>query len=50
MDAALAACGAVAPAGDYIVYFGFDRSDLSSAAQCVIADVVAAVSGIATRV
>lgn len=47
MDAALAACGAVAPAGDYIVYFGFDRSDLSSAAQGVIADVVAAVSGIA---
>jgi outer membrane protein OmpA-like peptidoglycan-associated protein len=45
MDAALAACGAVA--GDYIVYFGFDRSDLSSAAQGVVADVVAAVSGIA---
>ena len=47
MDAALAACGAVAPAGDYIIYFGFDRSDLSSAAQGVVADVVAAVSGIA---
>ncbi len=48
MDAALAACGA--KAGDYIVYFGFDRSDLSSAAQGVIADVVAAVSGVATPV
>ncbi len=48
MDAALAACGAVAAvSGDYIIYFGFDRSDLSSTAQGVVADVVAAVSGIA---
>ncbi|MEM7268473.1 MAG: OmpA family protein [Pseudomonadota bacterium] len=49
MDAALAAC-AGSPAGDYIVYFGFDRSDLTSAAQGVIADVVAAVSGVAAPV
>ena len=47
LDAALAACAAAPVAGDWIVYFGFDRSDLSSAAQSVIADVVAAVSGVA---
>lgn len=49
MDAALAACGGqpAAVAGDFIIYFGFDRSDLTSAAQGVVADVVAAVSGIA---
>ena len=48
-DAALAACQG-SPAGDYIVYFGFDRSDLTSAAQGVIADVVAAVQGVASPV
>lgn len=46
LDAALAACRGVAPAGDYIVYFGFDRSDLTSAARGVIADVVSALEGV----
>ena len=49
MDAALAAC-AGSPVGDYIVYFGFDRSDLTSAAQGVISDVVAALQGVAAPV
>ncbi|MEL7464071.1 MAG: OmpA family protein [Pseudomonadota bacterium] len=48
-DAAYAACVG-SPAGDFIVYFGFDRSDLTSAAQGVISDVVAAVQGVASPV
>ena len=47
-DAAYAAC--IGVSGDYIVYFGFDRSDLTSAAQGVIADVVSAVSGVANPI
>lgn len=47
-DAAYAAC--VGVSGDYIVYFGFDRSDLTSAAQGVIAEVVAALEGVATPI
>ena len=49
-DAAYAACLGAAPAGDYIVYFGFDRSDLTSAARGVIADVVAALDGVANPI
>ncbi|MEM7525546.1 MAG: OmpA family protein, partial [Pseudomonadota bacterium] len=49
-DAAYAACVGVAPAGDYIVYFGFDRSDLTSAARGVISDVVTALEGVASPI
>lgn len=49
MDAALAACAGT-PAGDYIVFFGFDRSDLTSAAQGVVSEVVAALQGVANPV
>jgi len=55
LDAALAACGpAAAPvtpetvaaaAQKFIVYFGFDRSDLSAQARGVIDDVLAALKG-----
>lgn len=50
-EAALAACqGTAAAPGDYIVYFGFDRSDLTSAARAVIGDVLGAVSGVANPI
>lgn len=49
-DAAYAACLGAGPAGDYIVYFGFDRSDLTSAARGVISDVVAALEGVSSPV
>lgn len=49
MEAALAACQPDGPT-DFIVYFGFDRSDLTAAAEGVISDVVAAVSGVAAPV
>lgn len=48
-DAAYAACVG-SPVGDYIVYFGFDRSDLTSAARGVISDVVSALEGVAAPV
>jgi outer membrane protein OmpA-like peptidoglycan-associated protein len=44
LDAAIAACNGGA-AGDLVVYFGFDRADLTAAAESVISDVVTAVSG-----
>ncbi len=47
-DAAYAAC--IGVSGDYVVYFGFDRSDLTSAAQGVISEVVAALQGVATPI
>lgn len=50
MEAALAACAGSDPVGDYIVYFGFDRSDLTSAARGVISDVVAAVQGVSNPI
>lgn len=45
LDEALAACapGAVGTAANYIVYFGFDRTDLTDRARAVIDEVVAAV-------
>lgn len=42
-DEALAAC--IGAAGDLTVYFGFDRSDITAAAQEVINEVVALLSG-----
>lgn len=45
-DAAYAACLGSDPAG-YVVYFGFDRSDLTSAARGVVGEVVTALSGVA---
>lgn len=44
-DAAYAACVGVGPA-NYVVYFGFDRSNLTDAARAVVNDVVAALSGV----
>ncbi|MEM8752012.1 MAG: OmpA family protein [Pseudomonadota bacterium] len=48
-DAAYAACLG-SPVGDYIVFFGFDRSDLTSAARGVISDVVAALEGVSNPI
>lgn len=48
-DAALLACIGSSPA-NYIVYFGFDRSDLTAAAQAVVSDVVLALQGVATPI
>ncbi|WP_340109932.1 OmpA family protein [Pikeienuella sp. HZG-20] len=48
-DSAYAACIGVSPA-NYIVYFGFDRSNLTAAAQGVVSDVVAALSGVANPI
>jgi outer membrane protein OmpA-like peptidoglycan-associated protein len=48
-DAAYAACLGSAPA-NYIVYFGFDRSDLTDAARSVIGDVVAALQGVSSPI
>jgi outer membrane protein OmpA-like peptidoglycan-associated protein len=42
-DEALAACRGVM--GDFIVYFGFDRSNIDAAAKLVITDVVSALAG-----
>jgi outer membrane protein OmpA-like peptidoglycan-associated protein len=42
-DDALAACAGVT--GDFIVYFGFDRSNIDAAAHKVIVDVVGALKG-----
>jgi outer membrane protein OmpA-like peptidoglycan-associated protein len=42
-DEALAACRGVM--GDFIVYFGFDRSNIDAAAKMVITDVVSALAG-----
>ena len=52
LEEALAACGpqAVPPAqaANYIVYFGFDRTDLTDRARAVIDEVVSAVQTMAT--
>jgi outer membrane protein OmpA-like peptidoglycan-associated protein len=45
LDEALAACAPGATAANYIVYFGFDRTDLTDRARAVIDEVVAAVQG-----
>lgn len=44
-DDALAAC--IGVEGDYVVYFGFDRSNITTAAQSVINDVVDALKSFA---
>lgn len=44
-EAALAACRGAAAPSDMTVYFGFDRSDLTAAADAVIRDIVAGLSG-----
>lgn len=48
-DAAYAACLGSAPS-NYVVYFGFDRSDLTAAARGVISDVVASLQGVASPI
>jgi len=45
LDEALAACAPGATAANYIVYFGFDRTDLTDRARAVIDEVVSAVQG-----
>ena len=47
LDEALAACGIVGPA-NFIVYFGFDRTNLTDAARATIDEVVAAVQSMGT--
>ena len=48
-DAAYAACLGSGPS-NFIVYFGFDRSNLTDAAQGVISDVVATLAGVANPI
>ncbi|MFQ5567226.1 MAG: OmpA family protein [Paracoccaceae bacterium] len=47
LDEALAQCGVVGPA-NFIVYFGFDRTNLTDAARATIDEVVAAVNAMGT--
>jgi outer membrane protein OmpA-like peptidoglycan-associated protein len=47
LDEALAECGVVAPA-NFIVYFGFDKTNLTDAARATIDEVVAAVNAMGT--
>ena len=47
LDEALAACGIVGPA-NFIVYFGFDKTNLTDAARATIDEVVAAVNAMGT--
>ncbi len=42
LDEALAACGLTAP-GDFVVYFGFDRTNLTDRARATLDEVVSAV-------
>jgi OOP family OmpA-OmpF porin len=49
-DSAYSACVGSARAAEMTVYFGFNRSDLDAAAQQVVADVVAAVGGMASAI
>lgn len=43
LDEALAACGGAAPSGDFIVYFGFNRTNLTDRARQTLDEVVTAV-------
>ncbi len=47
LDEALAACGIVGPT-NFIVYFGFDKTNLTDAARATIDEVVAAVNAMGT--
>ena len=47
LDEALAACGPVGPAS-FIVYFGFDKTNLTDAARATIDEVIAAVNAMGT--
>lgn len=47
LDEALAACGIVGPA-NFIVYFGFDKTNLTDAARATLEEVVAAVNAMGT--
>jgi outer membrane protein OmpA-like peptidoglycan-associated protein len=47
LDEALAACGVTGPA-NFIVYFGFDKTNLTDAARATIDEVVAAVNAMGT--
>jgi outer membrane protein OmpA-like peptidoglycan-associated protein len=47
LDEALAACGKRGPA-NFIVYFGFDKSNLTDVARATIDEVVAAVQAMGT--
>ena len=47
LDEALAACGIVGPK-NFIVYFGFDKTNLTDAARATVDEVVAAVNAMGT--
>jgi len=47
LDEALAACGVTGPA-NFIVYFGFDKTNLTDAARATIDEVIAAVNAMGT--
>lgn len=48
LDEALAACGAVAGPANYVVYFGFDRWNLTDAARATLDEVIGAVESMGT--
>ena len=48
LDEALAACGAIVSADAFIVYFGFDKTNLTDRARKTLDDVVAAVQSMGT--
>jgi outer membrane protein OmpA-like peptidoglycan-associated protein len=48
LDEALAACGVTVGPKNFIVYFGFDKSNLTDAARATIDEVVAAVNAMGT--
>ncbi|MEE8453637.1 MAG: OmpA family protein, partial [Limibaculum sp.] len=47
LDEALAACGIVGPT-NFIVYFGFDKTNLTDAARATVDEVIAAVNAMGT--
>lgn len=49
LDEALAACGAVPGPANFVVYFGFDKSNLTEAARETLDEVVQAVSDMGTQ-
>ncbi|HUS54159.1 MAG TPA: OmpA family protein [Thermohalobaculum sp.] len=48
LDEALAACGVTVGPKNFIVYFGFDKSNLTDAARATIDEVIAAVNAMGT--
>lgn len=48
LDEALAACGVTSGPANFIVYFGFDKTNLTDAARATIDEVIAAVNAMGT--